>query len=110
MGGGEIIASFLDAHAIDEMVMSVVPVFIGDGILRNREASAPRDAAGSARCEPVRRRRGATALRGAGRRVMERELKRTSVSWTLEVNLVGETPTAAGGSAYWRVTMRSYIA
>lgn len=32
MGGGEIIASFLDAGAIDEFVISVVPVFIGDGI------------------------------------------------------------------------------
>jgi dihydrofolate reductase len=32
MGGGEIIASFLDEHAIDEFVISVVPVFIGDGI------------------------------------------------------------------------------
>ena len=32
MGGGEIIASFLDASAIDEIVVSVVPVFIGDGI------------------------------------------------------------------------------
>ena len=32
MGGGEIIASFLDAQAIDEFVISVVPVFIGDGI------------------------------------------------------------------------------
>jgi len=32
MGGGEIIASFLDARAIDEFVISVVPVFIGDGI------------------------------------------------------------------------------
>ena len=32
MGGGEIIASFLDAKAIDEFVVSVVPVFIGDGI------------------------------------------------------------------------------
>ncbi|HKR64570.1 MAG TPA: dihydrofolate reductase family protein [Thermoanaerobaculia bacterium] len=32
MGGGEIIASFLDANAIDEFVISVVPVFIGDGI------------------------------------------------------------------------------
>ena len=32
MGGGEIIASFLDAQAIDEFVVSVVPVFIGDGI------------------------------------------------------------------------------
>jgi dihydrofolate reductase len=32
MGGGELIASFLDAHAIDEFVISVAPVFIGDGI------------------------------------------------------------------------------
>lgn len=32
MGGGDLIASFLDAHAIDEFVISVVPVFIGDGI------------------------------------------------------------------------------
>lgn len=32
MGGGELIGSFLDARAIDEFVVSVVPVFIGDGI------------------------------------------------------------------------------
>src|SRR5262245_65126225 len=32
MGGGDIIASFLDEGAIDEFVVSVVPVFIGDGI------------------------------------------------------------------------------
>jgi dihydrofolate reductase len=32
MGGGDIIASFLDEQAIDEFVISVVPVFIGDGI------------------------------------------------------------------------------
>jgi dihydrofolate reductase len=32
MGGGDLIASFLDEHAIDEFVISVVPVFIGDGI------------------------------------------------------------------------------
>jgi riboflavin biosynthesis pyrimidine reductase len=32
MGGGGIIASFLDAQAIDEFVVSVAPVFIGDGI------------------------------------------------------------------------------
>ena len=32
MGGGEIIASFFDEDAIDEFVISVVPVFIGDGI------------------------------------------------------------------------------
>src|SRR4030095_13741629 len=32
MGGGGIIASFLDAQAIDEFVISVAPLFIGDGI------------------------------------------------------------------------------
>jgi dihydrofolate reductase len=32
MGGGDIIASFLDAQAIDEFVISIFPVFIGDGI------------------------------------------------------------------------------
>ena len=32
MGGGGVIASFLDAQAIDEFVISVAPVFIGDGI------------------------------------------------------------------------------
>lgn len=32
MGGGEIIASFLDERAIDEFVISVVPLFIGVGI------------------------------------------------------------------------------
>lgn len=32
MGGGELIAAFLDDDAIDEFVVSVVPVFIGDGI------------------------------------------------------------------------------
>lgn len=32
MGGGELIATFLDERAIDEFVISVVPVFIGDGI------------------------------------------------------------------------------
>ena len=32
MGGGDLIASFLDEHAIDEFVVSVVPVLIGDGI------------------------------------------------------------------------------
>ena len=32
MGGGELIASFLDARAIDEFVISVIPTFIGEGI------------------------------------------------------------------------------
>src|SRR5213595_1175972 len=32
MGGGDIIASFLDVQAIDEFVISVAPVLIGDGI------------------------------------------------------------------------------
>jgi len=32
MGGGEIIASFLDEDAIDEFIVSVMPTFIGEGI------------------------------------------------------------------------------
>ena len=32
MGGGDAIASFLDEGAIDEMILTVMPVFIGDGI------------------------------------------------------------------------------
>jgi dihydrofolate reductase len=32
MGGGEIIASFLDEGAIDEFIISIVPIFIGEGI------------------------------------------------------------------------------
>jgi dihydrofolate reductase len=32
MGGGGLIASFLDADAIDEFIISIVPVFIGEGI------------------------------------------------------------------------------
>ena len=32
MGGGDLIASFLDEEAIDEFVISIAPVFIGEGI------------------------------------------------------------------------------
>ena len=32
MGGGEIIGGFLDAGAVDEFIISVVPVFIGEGV------------------------------------------------------------------------------
>jgi dihydrofolate reductase len=31
MGGGELIASFLDEDAIDEFIITVVPIFIGEG-------------------------------------------------------------------------------
>jgi riboflavin biosynthesis pyrimidine reductase len=31
-GGGEIFASFLDEGEIDELIISVVPTFIGEGI------------------------------------------------------------------------------
>ncbi len=43
MGGGDLIASFLDEHAIDEFVISVIPVFIGDGIplIARRHRLAP---------------------------------------------------------------------
>jgi dihydrofolate reductase len=45
MGGGEIIASFLDEQAIDEFVISVVPVFIGEGIplIARRHRHVPLD-------------------------------------------------------------------
>jgi dihydrofolate reductase len=45
MGGGEIIASFLDEQAIDEFVISVVPVFIGEGIplIERRHRHVPLD-------------------------------------------------------------------
>ena len=32
MGGGEIIGSFLDEGAVDEFIVTVVPIFIGEGI------------------------------------------------------------------------------
>jgi dihydrofolate reductase len=32
MGGGGIVGSFLDADAIDEFIITVVPTFIGEGI------------------------------------------------------------------------------
>jgi dihydrofolate reductase len=32
MGGGEIISSFLDVDAIDEFIITVVPILIGEGI------------------------------------------------------------------------------
>jgi dihydrofolate reductase len=45
MGGGDLIASFLDEQAIDEFVISVAPVFIGDGIplIARRHREVPLD-------------------------------------------------------------------
>ena len=45
MGGGELVASCLDEQAIDEFVISVAPVFIGDGIplIARRHRQAPLD-------------------------------------------------------------------
>ena len=45
MGGGELIDSFLDEHAIDQFVISVIPVFIGDGIplIARRHRQVPLD-------------------------------------------------------------------
>ena len=45
MGGGELIASFLDEQAIEDLVVSVVPVFIGDGIplIARRHRHVPLD-------------------------------------------------------------------
>jgi dihydrofolate reductase len=45
MGGGELIASFLDAHAIDEFIITLAPVFIGEGIplIARRHRHVPLD-------------------------------------------------------------------
>ena len=45
MGGGEIIAAFLDAGAIDEFIITVIPMFIGEGIpfMTNRHLDVPLD-------------------------------------------------------------------
>jgi dihydrofolate reductase len=53
MGGGEIIASFLDAQAIDEFVISVAPVFIGEGIplIARRHRHVPLELRSSKRFE-----------------------------------------------------------
>ena len=64
MGGGELIASFLDEQAIDEFVISVVPVFIGDGIplIAQRHRHVPLDLQSVERFE---RRRGGTYITDA---------------------------------------------
>jgi len=53
MGGGDLIASFLDAHAIDEFVISMAPVFIGDGIplIARRHRDVPLELISSERFE-----------------------------------------------------------
>jgi dihydrofolate reductase len=53
MGGGELIASFLDEQAIDEFVVTVAPVFIGDGIplIARRHRHVPLDLQGVERFE-----------------------------------------------------------
>jgi len=45
MGGGDLIASFLDEQVIDEFVVTVAPVFIGDGIplIARRHRHVPLD-------------------------------------------------------------------
>jgi len=53
MGGGELIASFLDEHAIDEFVITMVPIFIGDGIplIARRHRHVPLELQSSERFE-----------------------------------------------------------
>jgi dihydrofolate reductase len=43
MGGGDVIASFLDEGAVDDFVISIVPIFIGEGIplIAHRHRHAP---------------------------------------------------------------------
>ncbi len=45
MGGGDLIASFLDEQAIDEFIVTQTPVFIGDGIplIARRHRHVPLD-------------------------------------------------------------------
>jgi dihydrofolate reductase len=45
MGGGDLIASFLDERAIDRFVITIAPVFIGDGIplIARRHRHVPLD-------------------------------------------------------------------
>jgi dihydrofolate reductase len=51
MGGSDLIASFLDAQAIDEFAVSIVPAFIGDGIplIARRHRHVPLDLLSSER-------------------------------------------------------------
>jgi dihydrofolate reductase len=53
MGGGELIASCLDEQMIDEFVVNVAPVFIGDGIplIARRRRHVPLDLLSSERFE-----------------------------------------------------------
>src|SRR5215831_4622205 len=53
MGGGDLIASFLDAQAIDEFVVSIAPVFIGDGVplIARRHRHVPLELISSERFE-----------------------------------------------------------
>ncbi len=53
MGGGNLIASFLDSQAIDEFVISMAPVFIGDGIplIARRHRHVPLELISSERFE-----------------------------------------------------------
>lgn len=53
MGGADLIAAFLDAGEVDEFVVSVVPVFIGDGIplIARRPRLAPLELQSSERFE-----------------------------------------------------------
>src|SRR5678816_4408322 len=60
MGGGGLIASFVDAGAVDDFIIHVIPTFIGEGTAhRARPAHRPVEAAVDAR---LRRRRGSAAL------------------------------------------------
>ena len=80
MGGGEIIAAFLDAGAIDEFVISIIPALLGQGIpviaathrdvaLHLRSTRSFPDGVVQVRYEVVRKRAGITGRRArSGRR------------------------------------------
>jgi riboflavin biosynthesis pyrimidine reductase len=42
MGGGELARSFLQADLVDELMMHVVPILLGDGIRYSRRLPAAR--------------------------------------------------------------------
>jgi dihydrofolate reductase len=81
MGGGELIASFLDTGEIDELMVFVIPVLIGKGIalIAPRHRDIPLTLLGSRRYAngvvrlhyrvPRLRRRGRTGGSGSGRRL-----------------------------------------
>ena len=86
MGGGEIIASFLDEDLIDEVIITVVPIFIGEGLPTHR-TKASRRAAETAFRKALSRWRGAASLRGRSKEGAN-EIKVTSAEGSVVIRSV----------------------